>query len=41
MKATHYLVIGLLVIGLLYLYHTTIANPGGLKTVLSGLGINR
>lgn len=41
MKWTHYLTVGLLVIGLLYVYHMFVANPGSLKTALKGLGINR
>lgn len=41
MKVRHYIVIGLLLIGLLYVYHTFIANPGGFKAGLRGLGINR
>ena len=41
MKLTHYFVMALLVIGTLYVYHNFIANPGGLRGGLKGLGINR
>lgn len=41
MKIKHYAIIGLLIVGLLYVYHTMVANPGGAKKFLGGLGINR
>jgi hypothetical protein len=41
MKTSHYVVTGLLVVGLLYVYHTMIANPGTFGKFTSGLGINR
>ena len=41
MKVSHYFVIALLVIGLLYVYHNFIQNPSGIKGGLKGLGINR
>lgn len=41
MKVSHYVVTAILVIGLLYLYHTMIANRGSAKGFLGGLGINR
>lgn len=41
MKISHYLITALLVVGLLYVYHNFVANPGGLKSGLKGLGINR
>jgi hypothetical protein len=40
-KVSHYFVIALLVIGLLYVYHNFIQSPGGVKQGLKGLGINR
>jgi hypothetical protein len=40
-KIKHWLFIGLLVIGFLYVYHTVIANKGGVKGLYTGLGINR
>lgn len=41
MKISHYLIIALLIVGLLYVYHNFVANPGSLKGGLKGLGINR
>lgn len=41
MKVKHYFVVGILLVGLLYVYHTFVANPGGVKAGLAGLGINR
>lgn len=41
MKMKHYVVLGLLIIGSLYVYHNFIANKNGLKSGLMGLGINR
>lgn len=41
MKIRHYAILSVFVIGLLYVYHTFVANPGGFKAGLKGLGINR
>lgn len=41
MRAKNYLIIGLLIIGLLYVYHMFVAQPGSLRAGLAGLGINR
>lgn len=41
MRAKHYVIFGLLIVGTLYVYHNFVANKGSLKTGLSGLGINR
>lgn len=41
MKTRHYVYMGLLIVGFLYVYHMFIANPGTLKGGLRGLGINR
>lgn len=41
MKITHYVIIAILVVGLLYVYHNIVANPGSAKGFLGGLGINR
>jgi len=41
MRVRHWIIIGLLVVGLLYVYHNFVANPGGVKQGLKGLGINR
>lgn len=41
MRVKHYIVVGLLIVGLLYVYHMFVANPNGLKSGLAGLGINR
>lgn len=41
MRVKHYVIVGLLIVGLLYVYHMFVANPGGIKAGLSGLGINR
>jgi hypothetical protein len=40
-KIKHYLFVGLLVVGLLYVYHMMIAQKGSASSLLSGLGINR
>jgi len=37
----HYFLLALLIIGTLYVYHNFVANPGGFKSGLKGLGINR
>lgn len=41
MKISHYAITILLIIGLLYVYHNFVANPGTRKSFFSGLGINR
>lgn len=41
MRMKHYIVLGLLIIGSLYVYHNFVANKGSLKTGLAGIGINR
>lgn len=41
MRTRHYVILGLIIIGSLYIYHNFIANKNGLKAGLSGLGINR
>lgn len=41
MKISHWVILAILLIGVLYVYHNFIANPGTLKGGLKGLGINR
>ncbi len=41
MKVRHYVITAILIIGLLYVYHTMVANKGSLKGFFGGIGINR
>ncbi len=41
MSLKHWALITLLVVGLLYVYHMSIANKGSFRGFLGGLGINR
>lgn len=41
MRAKHYIITGLLIVGFLYVYHTMVANPGSFGSFKTGLGINR
>lgn len=41
MKLHHWVYIVVFGVGLLYVYHTMVANKGTVKGALSGLGINR
>lgn len=41
MKLHHWVYIVIFSVGLLYVYHTMVANKGTFKGALSGLGINR
>lgn len=41
MKVSHYVIIAIMVVGLLYVYHNMVANKGSAKGFLGGLGINR
>lgn len=41
MKMKNYVIVGLLIVGLLYVYHMFVAQKGTLQGALSGLGINR
>lgn len=41
MRTRHYVILGLIIIGSLYVYHNFVANKGSLKSGLAGIGINR
>lgn len=41
MSFKHWIIVVLLIVGLLYVYHNSVANKGSMRGFLGGLGINR
>jgi hypothetical protein len=41
MGTKHYIIVGLLIVGFLFVYHVAVQQRAGLKGVLSGVGIGK